>query len=101
MLVQRPMRKLSTWSFHKTLSDCQVLSAGILLKADKTSSAEAALWVRLEGALDQPEHTAISLGILLVDNNGDTISDLHGINFWPAARIAIRNSALLPLLQAK
>jgi hypothetical protein len=87
------------YTFQKALAECRQLSGNIIARAYKSHADEAVLWVQLENVFDQPALTAIYLGILRVDKNHNTVTDLHGIQYWPMVRGAIRSGVLLHLLQ--
>jgi hypothetical protein len=85
---------------EQKLGECSKISKVILARRFANPAAEAALWVKLEDAFDVDNGPAIRTGILKQDDDGTT-SDLHGVNYWPLMRSAIRESVLLPLLQSQ
>jgi hypothetical protein len=89
------------YHFQKMLKECMEISRSIL--APTGPIAEAFLWVKLEGAFDfvSLHRLATHLGILREAENGETLSDLHGVLFWPFVRSSIRQTAVLPLLQGR
>lgn len=90
------------YELQRTLSECRASSGAIIKKAYKSPAAEALLWVELEGVFDTAtvEQAAIDLGILRLNENRHTVSDLHGIQNWSLVRGAIRSGVLLHLLRA-
>jgi hypothetical protein len=65
---------------QKALTECALISKSILDDPTKRATAEAALWVRLEGSfdLDGVTSTAANVGVYRENENHETLSDLHG-----------------------
>lgn len=94
--------QFSRYQLQKVLTDCAQVSRTILELTNPGTAAEAAMWVRLEGTLDfDAEFFGALVGVFRKDEKSNTLSDLHGLNFWSAVRTAIRTAAILPLLETR